>query len=406
MPSATPSEPESHIDALLPHVTAIRHDLHAHPQLAFEETYANALVRRELTDIGIEHVGEIATTGVVGWIDPPDGSPAASRPAVALRADMDALEITEETGLPYASTHPGLMHACGHDGHTAVLLGAARVLHAVRDRLPRPVKLLFQPAEEGEAGAVKMIEQGALTRAIGGHDVAAIFGLHGYPLAPVGQLHSRPGPIMAAADEVRITITGRGGHAAAPYQTIDPVIAAAHVLTALQTVVSRNTRPVDAAVVSITAVHAGKAFNVIPQTAEMLGTIRTLNDTTAELVRRRVVEVAEQTAAALGCTADVQTLIGYPVLNNDPVATDYATAVARRVLGEKNVVAMDAPLMGAEDFSYYANEVPAHFGFIGVRPHDRDSYPGLHHPLYDFSDAALPVGIQLMSRWALESGDL
>lgn len=406
MPPITSAELDAAIDTHLTDVTAIRHDLHAHPQLAFEETYANALVRWELTALGIEHVGEIATTGVVGWIDPPPGSSAASRSAVALRADMDALEIEEETGLPYASTHPGLMHACGHDGHTAVLLGAARVLHTMRDRLPRPVKLFFQPAEEGEAGAVKLIEQGALTREVGGHDVAAIFGLHGYPLAPIGQLHTRPGPIMAAADEVRITITGRGGHAAAPYQTVDPVIAAAHVVTALQTVVSRNTRPVDAAVVSITSVHAGKAFNVIPQTASLLGTIRTLNDRTAELVRRRVTEVAEQTAAALGCTADVEMLIGYPVLNNGSGATDYATAVARDVLGESNVVIMDDPLMGAEDFSYYANEVPAHFGFIGVRPHDRDSYPGLHHPLYDFSDAALPVGIRLMCRWALESGDL
>lgn len=385
------------IDAAYDDLVAIRHDLHAHPQLAYEETYASALVQRELKAQGIDFVAGLATTGVVGWID----NGKAVGPAIALRADMDALPITEETGLPYTSQNPGLMHACGHDGHTTVLLGTARVLNKLRDQLPRPVKLIFQPAEEGEAGAQRMIDDGALTAAVGKHKVAAIFGLHGFPMLPVGAFTTRTGPLLASADRVSITITGTGGHAALPHTTTDPLYAATAIVQQLQAIVARNIDPIAPAVLSITTIHAGDAFNVIPEKATVTGTIRTIDKLTQTAIHSRIREVAEHLAAAHRCKAAVEIQIGYPVTMNEPAATQHSFDVARQLLGDGAVFELPTPIMGAEDFSFYGDHAKASFAFIGVKKPGEKAHPGLHTPRYDFTDEAIKVGVRLMCRWAM-----
>ncbi len=384
------------IGARLPHVIALRRDLHAHPQIGYEETYASELVQRELTALGIPFEAGLAKTGVVGWIRGARHGQDVTD-AVALRADMDALPITEETGLPYASRYHGVMHACGHDGHTAMLLGAAAVLKQMADRLPRPVKLIFQPAEEGGGGGDGMVRAGALTQQLGGLTVRRIFGLHGYPSMAVGTLTTRPGPIMAATAEFRIALTGLGGHAAMPHTTIDPVPAAAQLIAALQTVVSRNVPATSPAVITVAQLHAGSgtALNVIPTKAELAGTIRYFHAPAFEIIERRMRVLTEQTAAAFGLRVAIDIKNGYPATLNDPTATEAMQAVARQVLGGEQVVAMADPIMGAEDFAYYGPHASAAFAFIGVRPAGQETYPALHTPKFDFTDAALPHGIAL-----------
>lgn len=384
-----------HIDDLiarhLSDLVALRHDLHAHPQLGYKETYASAMVRRELDAAGVEYEKDIAQTGVVGRLGDGGG-------AIGLRADMDALPIDEQTMLPYASQHPGCMHACGHDGHTTILIGAARVLSELRDQLPRPVRFVFQPAEEIGAGAKRMIEGGALK------DVSTMFGLHGVPMLPVGVMASRSGPLMAAPADFTIEVRGRGGHGAMPHLCHDPIVAAAQIVTALQTIITRDRDPVDPAVISVGSLHAGEAPNVIPDTATIRGTYRFITPATGVLLRSRMNEVAAQIAAAHRCTAHATFDQGYPVLVNDPGVCAYAMSIARRTLGEKAVIDLPVPVMPGEDFAFYGQHVPSFFAFIGVRPHDRQDYPGLHSSQYDFTDAAIPVGIRLMCAWALNGG--
>ncbi|MEX0885029.1 MAG: amidohydrolase [Phycisphaeraceae bacterium] len=388
------------IDAVIPDITAIRRDLHAHPQLGFEEVYASETVQRELTRAGVEFQGGLAETGVVGWLLPEDAA-AARRPAVALRADMDALPITEQTGLPYASRHDGLMHACGHDGHTSILIGTARVLAQMRGALTRPVKLIFQPAEEGRAGARRMVEDGALEARVGGVEVAQIFGLHGWPRVKLGDVCTRPGPMMAGSTAFEIDITGPGGHGASPQETSDTIVAASHVVAALQTIVSRNVRATAPAVVTVGTFHAGQAVNIIPEIARLTGTIRTLDGKIDALIRHRVQQVAEHAAGAIGCHAAVRFRDGYPVVVNDERAVAHVLAIAREQAGEAQVHIMDNPVMGAEDFAFYGQRVMSAFYYIGVCPPDRDSYPGLHTPMYDFNDDALPLGMAMMCQLAL-----
>ena len=394
------------IRAELDSLREIRHDLHAHPQLAFEEEYASGVVQRELNAIGIPFEAGLAKTGVVGWITPPTDAPSADdgADAIGLRADMDALPILEETGAPYASTYTGRMHACGHDGHTTILLGAARVLWRLRERLTQPVKLIFQPAEEVGGGAAKLIEAGALSAAVGGLRVGMMFGLHGWPALPLGTVVSRPGEMLASTDLFTITITGRGGHGAMPHTVIDPVVAAAQVIIALQTITSRNTSPTDPAVLSVCTVHGGEGRNVIPGSVELGGTVRALHDATADHVLRRMAEIAEQTAAALGCEAQVRIDRGYPVTRNDPDAMAYALDAARRAVGKQRVNIMERPEMIAEDFAYYGRETPSCFALLGVRPGGRDAYPSLHTPRYDFNDDAIEPGVRLMCEVAVGEG--
>lgn len=389
----------------MPSLIELRHDLHVHPQVAYEETYAAGQVSERLKSLGIEHVTGVGETGVVGWIMPTDEA-AKHRPAVALRADMDALPIHEETGLPYASQTPGKMHACGHDGHTTILIGAATVLSKLRDQLPCPVKLLFQPAEEGGAGAAKLIDAGALDQRIGGVAVASAFGLHGWPAMKLGTVASKPNAIMASTDLFHITIQGQGSHGAAPHLSADPILAAGQIVTALQSIVSRNIDPTEPAVVSVCKLRAGDALNVIPMTSYLGGTVRVFSETTATQIHERIQQIAQQVASALGCEAEVTIERGYPPTINDPAATAYVLKIARSALGDAQVIEWDRPSMVAEDFAFYGQNVQAAFYYLGLCPTDQQTYPGLHTPTFDFNDDALPVGIRMMCELALHADDL
>jgi len=387
------------IDSQLAELIAIRRDLHANPQLAYQETYASRKVQRFLEGIDVPFATGVAETGVVGWIVPPGD--AGKRDAVALRADMDALPISEQTGLDYSSQNPGLMHACGHDGHTTILLGTAKALAAMRDQLTRPVKLIFQPAEEGGAGAKRMVQDGALTAKCGGIATAAVFGLHGWPDLPLGQLASKPGPMMASTNTVRLALTSAGGHAALPHLTCDAVLAASTIVTRLQTIVSRSIDPTQPAVVSICSIHGGSAENILPNRVEMLGTIRAADESVRQLAVTRVKQIAETIAADHGCGLEMKITDDYPVTINDQGCFDTVARVAAGQLGDSNVLTMPSPVMGAEDFAYYGQHVPACFSFIGLKPNNVERYPGLHTSKFDFNDDVIGIGIRLMCGWAM-----
>ena len=420
MTTALAADIEREIARDLPDLVRIRRELHAHPQFGYEETFAAELVQRELAARGVPFQAGVAKTGVVGWLLPDRGGaeeqgvrrllqqekvpdPSFPAGAVALRADMDALPLDEATGLPYASGTPGVMHACGHDGHVAMLIGAARALERLRDRLPRPVKLLFQPAEERLGGAAKMVEAGALDERIGGVKVAVIFALHGFPGVDLGAVATRSGPIMSGADNFDILVRGRGGHGAIPQLAADPVLAAAHVVTALQSIASRNVDPTASAVVTVGKLHAGTAFNIIPQTAHIEGTVRTFEPAVAELVHGRIKAIAEQVAGGLGCSADVRIVPYYPVTANDPRATEFFLRVARGVLGEPAVRLLERPEMGSEDFSFYARKVPGCYFLLGLHPPGAEPLPPNHSPLFDFNDLAIGTGVKLLVALALSS---
>jgi amidohydrolase len=313
-------------------------------------------------------------------------------PAVALRADMDALPIEEATKLPYASETPGVMHACGHDGHTAMLVGAARVLSALRGELRGPVRLIFQPAEEGGAGGQRMVEAGALQDPA----VAAVFGLHNYPAARtrVGQLAYRPGSAMAGTATFDLTVKGKGGHAASPHATVDPVYLAAVILTSLQGIVSRNTDPIEAAVISCTRLQAGSAYNVIPDTAHLAGTIRALDEEVMARTCRQLRRQVEGLALALGGTVDLKITPGYPVTRNDP-RTDALWREVVRELGREADVVEIPPMMGGEDFAFYQLMVPGTFWFLPSRPAETAEVPFWHEATFDFNDDVLADGIRL-----------
>lgn len=388
----------------LPSLVELRHDLHAHPELMYQERRTSQVVLRELEAIGLEIKSGLAGgTGVLAHL------PSTRReqgPSVALRADMDALPITENTGKAYASTHPGVMHACGHDGHTAMLVGAARVLAALEDR-PHPVTFIFQPAEEGGAGAERMCDDGALRGAGAGGlgtPVARVFGQHGWPDYELGTVGTRPGPLLAATDEFDAVIQGEQAHAAYPHQGADPIVAAAAIVTALQTVASRNVGPLDACVVTVGQISAGTAHNVIPACASLGGTIRTLTPETRELAVRRVQTIIEQVARGHGCTSQTTHREGYPVTYNDEGEVERFFRVADAALGRDRVVRVEHPTMGGEDFSYYGRHVPACFAVLGVRPPGSDHWPRLHQPEYDFNDDAIPLGVEMLCRIAVSEG--
>jgi hippurate hydrolase len=361
-----------------------RHHIHAHPELLFDVHRTAATVADMLTTFGCDEVVTgIGRTGVVGVIR---GERGASSRTIGLRADMDALPIEEETNLPYRSRSPGKMHACGHDGHTAMLLGAARRLAETRNFAGAAV-VIFQPAEEGGAGAMAMIDDGLMDE----FGVEQVYGMHNWPGSPVGSFSLRKGPLMASADEITITIEGKGGHGALPHLCIDPVMAGAQIILALQTIASRNVDPLDACVVSITRFQAGTANNIIPQTAWLNGTVRTLRPATRAKVEKRIHEIAAGLAEASGASARVEYRRGYPPTINHEAQTDFAAGVARKVAGDAHVDANTPPTMGAEDFSFMLEARPGAFIFIG----NGDS-AGLHHPSYDFNDDVLPYG---MSYW-------
>ena len=360
-----------------------RRDLHRHPELDYDVGRTAKFVADRLHAFGCDEVNMfIGRSGVVGIIK---GRAGEGR-TIGLRADMDALPIHETTNLPWQSTNPGKMHACGHDGHTAMLLGAARYLAKTRD-FAGTLAVIFQPAEEGGAGAKAMLDDGLMTR----WPIEEVYGMHNAPSLPIGAFAIRKGPFLAAADRFTITIEGRGGHAAQPHLGVDPIVAGAQIVVALQSIVSRGADPLDSCVVSVTRFEAGTAFNVIPQSAQLLGTVRTLSDATREFAQRRLTEIARGVGAAMGASIDVQYVSGYPVTRNHPTQTDFAAGVARAIVGDAAVVANAPPIMGAEDFSYMLEARPGAFIFVG----NGDSAP-LHHPGFDFNDAALPYG---MSYW-------
>jgi hippurate hydrolase len=366
---------------LQPDIMAWRRHLHAHPELMYDVQDTAAFVAERLREFGCDEVATgLGRTGVVGVIKgrkPTSGD----LKVIGLRADMDALPIEEETNLPYASKTPGKMHACGHDGHTAMLLGAARYLAETRNFAGDAV-VIFQPAEEGGAGADAMIKDGLMER----FKIEQVYGMHNGPGLPVGSFALRPGPIMAATDAIDIRIEGIGGHAARPHKCIDSVLVGAQLVTALQSIVSRTVDPLDSAVISICEFHAGNARNVIPQIAELKGTVRTLTPEVRDLVEKRVREVVAGVAQQTGARINLVYERGYPVTVNHPEQTDIATRIASDVAGAANVHAVP-PMMGAEDFAYMLEARPGAFIFVG----NGDS-AGLHHPAYNFNDEAIVYG--------------
>ena len=360
-------------------ITAWRRDLHAHPELLYDVHRTAASVAEKLKGFGCDDVvAGIGRTGVVGIIR--GRKPGAK--VIGLRADMDALPLEEETGLPYKSTVPGKMHACGHDGHTAMLLGAAKYLAETRNFAGTAV-LIFQPAEEGGAGGLAMVKDGLFTR----FGIEEVYGMHNYPGLPVGTFGMRPGAMMAAADHIEIVIEGVGGHAARPHLAVDTILVGAQIINQLQSVVARNVDPLEAAVVSVCMFQAGHTDNVIPQHARLRGTARSLTPDVRALLQKRVQEVVEGTARLYGAKAEVKYSIGYPVVVNDEDRTSFAASVAREIAGNDKVDADFPPMMGAEDFAYLLQERPGAFIFVG----NGDS-AGLHHPAYDFNDEAIPIG--------------
>jgi hippurate hydrolase len=356
-----------------------RRDLHAHPELLYDVHRTAASVAEKLKAFGCDEVVTgIGRTGVVGVIK----GRKPGNEAIGLRADMDALPILEDTGLPYKSKTPGKMHACGHDGHTAMLLGAARYLAETRNFSGSAV-VIFQPAEEGGAGGKAMVQDGMMER----FGIKQVYGMHNHPGMDVGSFGIKPGPTMASADHMMIEIEGKGAHAARPHASVDTILVGAQMISQIQSIVSRNVDPLESAVVSICQFQAGTTDNVIPQTAILRGTVRALKSDIRDLVRKRLQEVVDGTAALYGAKAKLTYHLGYPVLNNHEKETEFAASVAGGIAGKDKVDTGIPPVMGAEDFSFMLNERPGAFIFIG----NGDS-AGLHHPAYNFNDDVIPFG--------------
>jgi amidohydrolase len=372
-----------------PEITQWRRDLHMHPELQYDVHRTAASVAEKLKAFGCDEVVPgVGRTGVVGIIK--GKKPAGSRKAIGMRADMDALPIEEATGLPYKSTIAGKMHACGHDGHTAMLLGAAKYLAETRNFGGTAV-VIFQPAEEGGAGGKAMVDDGLMTR----FGIEEVYGMHNYPGIPLGEFAIRPGPLMAAADHFAIEIEGKGGHAARPHFSVDTVLVGAEIVSALQSIVARNVDPLHSAVVSICMFQAGTTDNVIPQTALLRGTSRSLTNEVQDLLETRIREVVEGTAKVHGAKAVLKYKRGYPVTRNHPDQAAFAASVAKEIVGDTKVDTDINPVMGAEDFSFMLNARPGAFIFVG----NGDS-AGLHHPAYDFNDGVIPIGSSYWVRLA------
>ena len=396
------------IDSLLTQASAmaaIRQDLHAHPELRFEEFRTADVVANKLTEWGIPIHRGMGGTGVVGIVHGRDGG-ACGR-GVGLRADMDALPMQEFNQFAHASVHAGKMHACGHDGHTAMLLAAAQHLAQHRE-FDGTVYLIFQPAEEGGGGARVMIADGLFTQ----FSMEAVFGMHNWPGGTVGTFAVSAGPVMASSNEFKITIRGKGGHAAMPHMGVDPVVVACQMVQAFQTIISRNKKPIDAGVISVTMVHAGEATNVVPDTCEMQGTVRTFSLEVLDLIEQRMRDVAQHTCAAFGAQCDFGFSRNYPPTINSAAEAAFAQRVMADIVGQAQVVAQE-PTMGAEDFAYMLQAKPGAYCFIfnGEGDHRALGHGGgpctLHNPSYDFNDDLIPLGatywVQLATRWLTPS---
>src|SRR5471032_1969741 len=379
----TPMPIVNRVADLQPDIQAWRRDIHQHPELLYDVHRTAAFVADRLREFGCDEVATgLGRTGVVGVIKGRKPAGSAETKVIGLRADMDALPIEEATDLPYASRTPGLMHACGHDGHTAMLLGAARYLAETRNFAGTAV-VIFQPAEEGGAGGKAMLDDGMMER----FGINEVYGMHNYPGMPLGQFGLRTGPLMAAADHLSIDIEGVGGHAARPQFSVDTVLVGAQIINNIQSVVSRNVDPLEAAVVSICLFQAGNTDNVIPQTAKLRGTARSLTPAVQDLLEKRLREVIEGTAKLHGAKVKFNYRRGYPVLKNHAAQTEFAASVAAGIAGKDKVNTSLAPVMGAEDFSFMLNARPGAFIFVG-----NGASAGLHHPAYNFNDDVIPIG--------------
>ena len=369
---------------MAPEMKEWRQHLHRHPELAFDCHETAAFVVGKLKEFGVDEIHEgIAKTGIVAIIN---GQGAG--PTIGLRADMDALPIEEMTGAEHASTVPGKMHACGHDGHTTMLLGAAKYLCETR-RFKGRVALLFQPAEEDGGGGQVMVQEGVMDR----FGVTQVYGIHNAPNIPFGHFQTTPGPLMASVDTAFVYVTGRGGHGATPHECVDPVVAVVGMVSAIQTILSRNVYALDQAVISVTQIHTGTASNIIPEEAMFCATIRCFNPEVRELLKKRVYEIVEGHAAAYGVSARIDYDWGYPATINHPDETDFAADVAREISGEAAVDARSAREMGSEDFSYMLEARPGAYLFLGAGPG-----AGLHHAAYDFNDEIAPIGATFFAR--------
>ena len=383
---------------LFPYTQSMRRDFHMHPELGFKEIHTGSIVAKELESYGIEVTKGVGKTGVVGLLEG-----AKPGPTLLLRFDMDALPITEETGAEYASQNNGVMHACGHDGHTAIGLTVAKMLHSQRERLAGTIKFCFQPAEEGTwgeevGGNEMMIRDGVLDAP----KVDMTLALHLWNEKPLGWVGVAAGPVMAGAEEFQIKLTGKGGHGALPHTTIDPVLAAANVINALQSIVSRNVAPLDAAVVSVTMVHGGTAFNVIPQEVELQGTIRTFDLAVREKVLERFEQIARGVAESMGCQAEVHVKRISPALINNGAIAVKVQETARRILPEFSLDTMGYLTMGAEDMAFMQEKVDGCYFFIGSNNKGRHLDYSHHHPKFDFDEEALTRGAALMAAAAAD----
>lgn len=395
------------VEEITPQVVTWRRDFHQHPELGNREVRTAKIIADELRRLGYEVKTGVAHTGVVAVLR--GGKPG---PVVALRSDMDALPVTEQVDLPFKSTarttwngqEVGVMHACGHDNHMAMLLGAATVLARVKEQIPGSIKLIFQPAEEGpppgeKGGAELMVQEGVLDNP----RVDAIFGLHVFPMT-VGNIEYRSGPLMASADSFTIRVVGRQTHGAVPWGGVDPIVVGAQIVMAVQTIVSRSVNITEApAVVTIGAFNGGNRFNIVPETVELMGTVRAFDEAVRKDIHRRIHDIATKTAEAAGAKAEITYGIGYPVTINDPALTEKMVPTLRRVAGAGQVTV--GPLTGtAEDFSFFQQKVPGLFFFLGVTPKDRDprTAPQNHSPLFFADEAALPVGVRALSSLALD----
>jgi len=381
-------------------IAAVRRDIHAHPELCFEEVRTADVVAGKLTEWGIPVHRGLGKTGVVGIVQGRDGG--ACGHAIGLRADMDALPMQEFNTFAHASRHAGKMHACGHDGHTAMLLAAAQHLAQHRD-FDGTVYLIFQPAEEGGGGARVMIEDGLFEK----FPMQAVYGMHNWPGMPAGTMAASAGPVMASTSEFKITVRGKGGHAAMPHMGVDPVPIACQMVQAFQTIISRNKKPVDAGVISVTMIHAGEATNVVPDSCELQGTVRTFSFEVLDLIEKRMRQVAEHTCAAHDAVCDFEFVRNYPPTINTPAEAQFARQVMASIVGEANALDQE-PSMGAEDFAYMLQAKPGAYLFIanGDGSHREMGHGGgpctLHNPSYDFNDDLIPLGATFWVRLAQE----
>jgi amidohydrolase len=386
---------KAEIDELVPDTVAMRRDLHEHPELAFEEVRTSGIVAQRLRTLGLEVQTGIAKTGVVGLLRGGASKPGAK--TIAIRADMDALPIHELNDLDYRSTIDGKMHACGHDGHTSILLAVADILTKRKPELAGNVKFVFQPAEESIGGAEPMIEEGAM------QGVDGIIGLHLISDFPIGRVGVRAGPTFASADKFVLTVKGKGGHAAMPQASIDPIVIAAYIVTALQTLISRETSPFSPAVITIGKIQAGSAFNIIPETAEMHGTMRAYSSAHRQKLQRRIIEVATGIATAMGGSCEVEMIDGCPPCINDKAMAEVVHKAAVAAVGEKDVDDSEEVLSsGSDDMACFLETVPGCYFIVGAENAEKGANYPHHHPRFNIDEDALPIGIEVLARAAME----